>query len=40
MTIGEKLREKEADYIPEPGAYELKSTLVEGPQYSIYEKRE
>ena len=40
VTIGERLREKEGDYIPEPGAYELKSTLVEGPQYSIYEKRE
>ena len=40
VTIGTKIQEKEADYVPEPGAYELKSTLVEGPQYSIYEKRE
>ena len=40
VTIGEWIREKEADYVPEPGAYELKSKLVEGPQYSIYEKRE
>ena len=40
VTIGERLREKEADYIPEPGAYEVRSKIVEGPQYSIYEKRE
>ena len=40
VTIGERLREKEAEYIPEPGAYEVRSKIVEGPQYSIYEKRE
>ena len=40
MTIGERLREKEADYVPEPGAYEIKTTIQEGPKYSIYEKRE
>ena len=40
VTIGERLREKEAEYIPEPGAYEIKSKIIEGPQYSIYEKRE
>ena len=39
VTIGERLREKEADYIPEPGAYEIKSTIKEGPTYTIGEKR-
>ena len=31
VTIGERLREKEADYVPEPGAYEIKTTIQEGP---------
>ena len=39
VTIGERLREKEADYVPEPGAYEIKTTIQEGPTYSIGEKR-
>ncbi len=39
VTIGERLREKEGDYVPAPGEYELKSSLVEGPQFSIQEKR-
>ena len=39
VTIGERLREKEADYVPEPGTYEIKSTLKEGPNYTIGEKR-
>ena len=27
VTIGERLREKEADYVPEPGAYEVRSKI-------------
>ena len=32
--------EKQAEDMPAPGEYELKSTIVEGPSYSIYQKRE
>ncbi len=40
VTIGERIWERAPDYIPAPGQYEHKSMIVEGPQYSIYEKWE
>ena len=36
MTIGERMVEREIEDAPAPGAYDLKSKMVEGPQYSIY----
>ena len=40
ITIGQKLSQKEAEELPGPGNYEEKSYIVEGPKYSIYQKRE
>ena len=40
VTIGERLREKGPEDMPAPGQYEQRSKIQEGPQYSIYEKRE
>ena len=40
FTIGQRLREKNAEELPAPGQYEAISQLVEGPQYSIYQKRD
>ena len=39
VTIGVRPKEKEIEDAPAPGTYETKSQLVEGPQYSIYERR-
>ena len=40
VTIGERLRDRAPEELPGPGNYEQKSHIVEGPQYSIYQKRE
>jgi len=40
FTIGQKLPEKGFEDLPAPGQYEIKSRINEGPQYSIYERRE
>ena len=40
VTIGEKLKERKPEDLPAPGQYTEKSYIVEGPQYSIYQKRE
>ena len=40
VTNGERLQEKAPEDLPAPGQYELKSRVIEGPQYSMYEKRE
>jgi len=40
FTIGERLKERRPEDLPAPGQYELRSHIVEGPQYSIYERRE
>lgn len=40
VTIGEKHRERLPEDVPAPGQYEISSKIQEGPQYSIYEKRE
>ena len=40
VTIGEKLKERAPEDLPAPGQYTEKSYIVEGPQYSIYQKRE
>ena len=40
MTIGKRLADKKVEDLPAPGQYELKSHLNEGPQYSIYQKRD
>ncbi len=39
ITIAGKYHEKQPENLPGPGQYEKKSTLQEGPQYSIGEKR-
>ncbi len=38
ITISGKYSEKAPENLPGPGQYEKKSTLQEGPQYSIGEK--
>ena len=40
VTIGQRFGEKKLEDLPAPGQYASKSHLVEGPQYSIYQKRE
>jgi len=40
VTIGQKIRVREAEELPGPGNYEGKSTVGEGPQYSMYQKRD
>ena len=40
VTIGERLREKAPEDLPAPGQYEQKSKIIEGPQFSMGEKRE
>ena len=39
FTIGEKLKERRPEDLPAPGQYEIKSRIIEGPQYSVGEKR-
>ena len=39
ITIGTKPLEKGFEDVPGPGEYEAKTTIAEGPKYSIYEKR-
>ena len=34
------MADKKVEDLPAPGQYELKSYLNEGPQYSIYQKRD
>ena len=34
------MSEKKKDYVPAPGEYDIKSKIIEGPQYSILKKRE
>ena len=40
VTIGKRIADKKVEDLPAPGQYESKSALVEGPQYSIYQKRD
>ena len=40
VTIGERYKERALEDLPAPGQYEIKSRIIEGPQYSIYERRE
>ena len=35
VTIGQKLKTKEAEEIPAPGQYEVKSKILEGPTYTM-----
>ena len=37
VTIGERMQERRVEDLPAPGQYEIKSRIIEGPQYSIYE---
>ncbi|MBK8156476.1 MAG: hypothetical protein IPK55_11010 [Streptococcus sp.] len=39
VTIGERLKERKPEDLPAPGQYEIKSRIIEGPQYSVGEKR-
>ena len=39
-TNGEKLKDKPLEDLPRPGAYQEKSFIKEGPQNSIYMRRE
>jgi hypothetical protein len=39
VTIGEKHRERVPEDLPAPGQYEISSKVIEGPTYSIGEKR-
>ncbi|CAI2384789.1 unnamed protein product [Moneuplotes crassus] len=40
VTIGQRLKEKQIEDMPGPGNYEDKTALGEGPQYSMYQKRD
>ena len=40
ITIGIRLGDKKTEDLPDPGQYEAWSAIVEGPQYSIYQKRD
>ena len=40
VTIGQRFEDKQAEEIPGPGNYQAKSHIAEGPQYSIYQKRD
>ena len=40
ITIGEKLKERAPEDMPGPGNYDQKSKIQEGPQYSIYGRRD
>ena len=33
--MGMKLNEKERDYVPGPGQYELRQTVGEGPKWAV-----
>ncbi len=39
VTIGERRGAPEQPQGPAPGDYEIKSSIIEGPQYSMYERR-
>jgi hypothetical protein len=40
VTIGEKRESKISSDTPAPGQYEIESKIIEGPRYSMYEKRD
>ena len=40
VTIGQRMQSKAPEELPAPGDYELKSTIKEGPEYSMMQRRE
>ena len=38
--MGTKLRDKDPEELPGPGNYEMGSKIVEGPQYSMGDRRD
>ena len=40
VTIGQKQAPKQVEELPGPGMYTQKSYILEGPQYSMYQKRD
>ena len=40
ITIGQKLKDKDIELLPGPGNYEERSYILDGPQYSIHQRRD
>ena len=40
VTMGQRLKARDAEEVPAPGQYEVKSKILEGPTYTMGQKRE